>query len=268
MVLSPDSISSFQTHILSWYAQNKRDLPWRSTDNPYLILLSEMMSQQTQIGRVVQKYNEWIAELPTLSTLAHAPQSTVLRLWSGLGYNRRALFLHKTAKEIEKRRNWPQGEKEFLLLPGIGKYTASALLCFAFHKQISVIDTNIRKVITVHFFSGVLPSEKEIEEVAAQLVPKGRAEEWNQALMDYAGVELKQHKIPIPKQSKLLGSDRYYRGKTLKYLVKKEKETREKLLSHFVFLGYPCEEGRYEKILLGMEKEGFIHIKGEEVFLA
>ena len=226
------------------------------------------MSQQTQIGRVVQKYEEWIKELPTLIDLAHAPQSTVLRLWSGLGYNRRALFLHRSAKEIEKRGKWPHEEKELLLLPGVGKYTASALLCFAFHKQIPVIDTNIRKVITVHFFSGVLPSEREIEEIAIQLVPQGRAEEWNQALMDYAGMELKRHKIPLPKQSKLLGSDRYYRGQTLKYLVKKESGKIEELLSYFASLGQLCEEERYQNILLGLEKEGFILRKGQEVFLA
>jgi A/G-specific adenine glycosylase len=269
--ISEKQIREFQDTILLWYGLHKRALPWRQTSDPYRILVSEIMSQQTQISRVVPKYEMWIEELPTIESLAKSPSSTVLRLWSGLGYNRRALFLQKAAQAVLEKHagKFPETIEGLQTLPGIGIYTASAVLCFAFNAQIPVIDTNIRKVIAVHFFAGMLPPEKEVEHVANVLLPRKKAKEWNQALMDYASSELKSYRIPIPKQSKLLGSDRYYRGQTLKYLLQHKNEivTTDHLLAFFEGKGYPCETRRLELILLRMEKEGFIIQENKQIAL-
>src|SRR5258708_21802089 len=137
MDLTPLQITSFQDKILTWYTVNKRDLPWRHTHDPYKILLSEIMSQQTQISRVIPKYDKWLKELPTIQSLANAPLARVLGLWSGLGYNRRALYLQQTAKIIVQKycNCFPETMQELKKLPGIGEYTASAVLCFAFNHQ-------------------------------------------------------------------------------------------------------------------------------------
>src|SRR5260221_6037221 len=203
-MISKQKITSFQKQILDWYAKNQRDLPWRRTRDPYRILISEVMSQQTQLSRLMPKYLAWLEKFPTVHDLAQAKISDVLHSWSGLGYNRRALNLKKTAEIISKQYHgeFPHSEKDLLSLPGIGEYTARAVLCFAFDQQIAVVDTNVRKVILTRF----AVSEKEISEIAGVLLPVGKAYEWNQALMDYAAAVLKKEKIPIPKQSKFIGS--------------------------------------------------------------
>ena len=181
MQLDKKAIKAFQEEILGWYAKNKRDLPWRGIpdgislqERVYRILVSEVMLQQTQVARVIPKYHMWLRSLPSLMSLSKATTSEVLRLWSGLGYNRRALYLHRLAKklmdEIPDRvrddkneiaassttpRNdsvvYPTTIKGWKELPGIGEYTARAALCFAFGVQLAVVDTNIRKVILTKF---------------------------------------------------------------------------------------------------------------------
>lgn len=206
---------------------------------------------------------------PTVNELAKAPLSEVLRYWSGLGYNRRALNLQKAAKVIMERYQgrFPVTIKELETLPGIGKYTAAAVACFAFDQQIPVVDTNIRKVITTKFFEGVLPSEKVLEEVAKQLLPHGHAYDWNQALMDYSSLMLKKEKIPIPKQSRFHGSDRYYRGQTLKILLTNHKTSLEDLRALFQNT-HPISSERLITILEGMVKDGFLVKREDEYLLA
>lgn len=178
MIISSKDIKAFQTKILDWYKKHKRDLPWRETRDPYRILVSEVMLQQTQVSRVIPKYESWLKAFPTLESLAQAKTSEVLRLWSGLGYNRRALYLQKAAKaleelriknyELRKKTNkdtfWPKTIEELKKLPGIGEYTAAAVACFAFDQQVVVIDTNIRKVIILLLTNGIqlLPKNKEL----------------------------------------------------------------------------------------------------------
>lgn len=288
MNLSKKQIKTFQRKIFSWYEKNKRDLPWRHPSlklrngkfDPYKILVSEVMSQQTQLSRVVPKYLAWIDRFPTLESLAEAHTRDILAYWSGLGYNRRALYLQKLAKtlchsgeqsdsSIKGKKDsgrarmtviWPTTEKELRQLPGIGEYTARAILCFAFDKQMPVVDTNIRKVIAVHFFKGEVPNKKIVEEVAQQLLPKGKAYEWNQALMDYAAAELKNYKILLPKQSKFKDSDRYYRGQIIKLLTVQEKITLKALYRVFA-----VQKERLEKILLGLEKDGLVVRKRQSI---
>jgi A/G-specific adenine glycosylase len=161
-----------QELLLAWYAENGRELPWRKTRDPYAILVSEVMLQQTQLTRVVPRYLEWLERWPTVEALAAAVPAEVIRTWSGLGYNRRAVNLHRCAQAVAARGGFPHDPQELVELPGIGPYTAAAIACFAFGAQVAAPDTNARRVLERAFpGAGVLP-------------PPGRAYEWNQALFD------------------------------------------------------------------------------------
>jgi A/G-specific adenine glycosylase len=131
-----------KTQLLAWFAENGRDLPWRRTRDPYAILVSEVMLQQTQVPRVTPRYLEWLERWPTVETLAGAPRSDVIRVWQGLGYNRRAVNLHRAAQAVAAR-GWPDDLTE---LPGVGPYTAAAVACFAFGRDLLPGDTNVRRV--------------------------------------------------------------------------------------------------------------------------
>lgn len=256
MTLSSHVITAFQKRILHWYEQNKRDLPWRKRRDPYTILISEVMLQQTQVRRVIPKYTAWLEKFPSIHALAQAQTSDVLRVWSGLGYNRRALYLQKAAQVITTTHNgfFPQDISQLRTLPGIGEYTARALVCFAFDQQVAVVDTNIRKIITLRFTNGIPPGPKQLQEIADQLLPQGRAYEWNQALMDYAAAMLRKEKVLTPKQSKFKDSNRYFRGQTLQLLLKNHALSLTELQKHLKI----DDQMRFEAMMVGLEKEGFI----------
>lgn len=268
MQLDKSAIRLFQDKIFLWYHEHKRDLPWRQTRDPYKILVSEVMLQQTQVARVIPKYKAWIGRFPDVHQLVAAPLRDVLQYWSGLGYNSRALNLQKTARIVvqEYQGEFPKSTKELLELPGIGKYTAAALACFAFDAQIPVVDTNIRKVITHEFFNGEMPDEKTIEATAAAILPAKRASEWNQALMDYSSLSLKNKKIPVVKQSAFLSSDRYYRGQTVKLLIGKKQMDITELLEYFDKRN-PVVKDRLVGILAQMQKDGLIRLDQERFSL-
>lgn len=259
MVLTPDSIIAFQEKILTWYAANGRDLPWRHTRDPYKIVVSEVMSQQTQLSRVVLKYEAWLERFPTVYALASAQASDVLVAWSGLGYNKRALNLQRLSHIVvdELSGRFPTQVNQLLRLPGIGVYTASAVACFAFNAQIAVIDTNIKKVITHEFFEGVMPDEEVIKKVAFELLPMDKAYAWNQALMDYSSLILKNRKMPLKKQSPFHGSNRYYRGQIIKLLVKVHTMSFFELQDRFLE-DNTIDRDRLENILQRMAREGLI----------
>ena len=145
------------------------------------------MLQQTQVSRGLPKYLEFIQTFPNVEALAGASPAQVLRIWKGMGYNRRAVYLQKAAKAIVDiyKGRFPDTEPELTGLPGLGRYTARAILVFAFKKDIAMVDTNIRQIITHFFFHDIPQPEKIIQEVADQLVPKGKSWEWHQALMEY-----------------------------------------------------------------------------------
>jgi A/G-specific adenine glycosylase len=128
--------------LLDWFSQNGRDLPWRRTRDPYAILVSEVMSQQTQVERVVARWQRWLEHWPTVEALAAAPAAEVIREWQGLGYNRRALALHRAAQQVAAH-GWPEDLTE---LPGVGRYTADAVACFAFGREVLPVDVNVRRV--------------------------------------------------------------------------------------------------------------------------
>ncbi len=163
---------TMQEAVLAWYSQNGRDLPWRRTRDPYAILVSEVMLQQTQVPRVVVRYREWLERWPTVGSLAAAPPAEVIRAWAGLGYNRRAVNLHRCARRLVELGGFPQDVAELRRLPGIGPYTAAAVACFAFGAQVATPDTNARRVLERAFGDAGLEP------------PPGLAYEWNQALFD------------------------------------------------------------------------------------
>lgn len=223
-----EEIRNFRKMILVWYKKNKRDLPWRCTCDPYHILVSEFMLQQTQVSRVIGFYDRFLKKLPTIHHLARANRKTVLALWSGLGYNNRALRLQESAKIIcrEYGGKVPDSYERLIALPGIGDYMASAVMSFAFNILVPVIDINIRRVL-IHEFS--LPesmSLPDLKDLAIKLVPKSKSAIWHNALMDYGSslhVDVKKKIPPATKQSTFKGSDRELRGEILRRLIKNGK---------------------------------------------
>lgn len=167
--------------ILAWYAAVRRDLPWRRTRDPYRILVSEVMLQQTQVARVVPYYEAWLERFPDAAALADAPAADVLRLWSGLGYNRRALALQAACAAVA-RDGWPEDVEGLMALPGVGPYTAAAVASFAFDVQAAAVDTNVRRVIERLDRCALRPAE--LAQRAQAIVPDGRAADWNQAMME------------------------------------------------------------------------------------
>lgn len=208
--------------------QGRHTLPWRATSDPYRILVSEVMLQQTQVDRVIPFYKAFLKQFPTVRALAAAPLKDVLTAWQGLGYNRRAKMLHEAAKVVVKEYNgkMPQDATTLLTLPGIGPYTAAAVAVFSNNTDQILIETNIRTVIIHHFFSDKKSvSDKEILAILEKVYPKGRARTWYAALMDY-GSQLKRNGLRIntrakgyTKQSTFKGSLREARGALLRTLI-------------------------------------------------
>ena len=234
-MLSPTTISSFQKIVWGYYRKHKRSFPWRETTDPYAILVSEIMLQQTQAERVVPKFSAFIKRFPTVTSLARAPLSEVLMLWQGLGYNRRALFLKRAAEEVVSKHSGkiPNTLESLDALPGIGPYTAGAILAFAFNKPTVFIETNIRTVFIHHFFKNArtkVPDGKILPLIEKSL-DKKHPRDYYSALMDY-GSHLKTT-LPNPsrkstthtKQSTFKGSHRELRGRVLKLILTHKKAT-------------------------------------------
>jgi A/G-specific adenine glycosylase len=282
----------FHSKILNWYKKNGRNLPWRATTNPYRILLSEIMAQQTQVSRVVLFYSAWLKKFPTLSTLAGAAKADVLREWSGLGYNSRALRLHGLAKQVAETSSGrlPRTIEELLDLPGVGKYTAHAIACFAFGAAVPVVDVNVRRIFSRVFwkarFASDMRPEKKIWELAETNLPRKNAAEWNQALMDIGALVCTARNphcgsCPVnslcasafsnaltkrsPAKKKLEPSfkgipRRIYRGRILKALHDKPLTSRE-LGERVVKRFHPRDLKWMMRVLETMEREALIAIR-------
>ncbi len=231
----------FRKKIWDYYRIRKRDLPWRHTKDPYKILVSEVMLQQTQVARVSEKYREFLGAYPTIRDLAKAPLANVLRVWQGLGYNRRAVALKRLAEEVVVKHQGkiPLDFESLTALPGVGRSTAGAVTVFAADVPVVLIETNIRRVF-IHFFfspkqySNILKnvgmsssiSDAEILPLVEKTLPKKNVREWYWALMDY-GAMLGADKLPNPnrrsmhytRQSTFQGSNRQLRGQILKFLL-------------------------------------------------
>ena len=231
--MTPAAILDFQQVILNYYAcHGRHDLPWRqaisSRLDPYAILVSELMLQQTQVSRVIPKYENFLTDFPTVSSLAASPLGAVLTAWSGLGYNRRAKFLHQAAQRIvdEHGGQLPKTVTELRQLPGVGANTAGAIVAYAYDAPVIFIETNIRQVFIDHFFADQeLVDDRQILALVEATLPASDYRVWYWALMDY-GSHLKQisgnaarRSASYSRQTTFQGSLRQLRGQVIKRLT-------------------------------------------------
>ncbi len=264
-------LKQFQNTVLNHYRLRGRSFPWRETVDPYHILVSEIMLQQTQTDRVVDKYLLFLKAFKTPHQLAEAPLQKVLSLWQGLGYNRRALLLKRAASIIFKEYAGviPQSYETLLSLPGVGPYTAGAVMVFAFNKPYPLIETNIRSAFIHHFF----PRSKKVSDIKLlplikATIPLRNSRQWYQALMDYGsflkrnGTNPSRRSLHYSKQKPFKGSRRQLRGALLKHLLLNARTP-----SALVVL-----TKRKKEDVLGalteLTKEGFVFLKGKEYSLS
>lgn len=253
-----------QHTILDRYAHNARDLPRRQTTDPYQIMVSEIMLQQTQVDRVIPKYLHFLKLFPDSTSLASADKTKLLTARSGLGYNTRALNLQKAAQTIvhQHKNIFPQTKDELIKLPGIGPYTAGAICAFAYNQDVTVIDINIKRVLIHLLQLDPAISSKDLEKIVADILPRGQSRTRYNALMDYGALVLTSKKTGIksPTQSKFQGSARQVRGNLIKHLTKfgsiKLKDAQQKF-----------HHEKFEEIIAKMQREWTIAIRNQIISL-
>jgi len=269
--LTGSVVTTFQKLVYSYFVEQQRNLPWRKGNDPYLVLVSEIMLQQTQVERVLPKFNAFMDQFPTLTILATAPLPELLAAWQGLGYNRRAMNLQRAARVImeEWNGNIPDDPALLQQLPGIGPYTAGAITAFAFNRPVVFLETNIRAVLLHIFFSdreGV--SDKELTSIAEEVLDPEHPRDWYNALMDY-GSDLKR-RFPNPSrrshhhttQSRFEGSDRQIRGAVLRLLLDQPKLTTKMIQKE---LG--AAPDRLKPIIDNLLQEGFLKKQGTKFLI-
>ena len=275
------TVAQFKRTIRAYYKKNARAMPWRETRDPYRILVSEIMLQQTQVSRVLGFYKNFIKQFPDFRALASASTSDVLRAWQGLGYNRRALALQRLANEVIEKYDGrlPRDTENLIALPGIGPYTAGAVRAFAFDEPEIFIETNIRRVFIYFFFpAGKKPNQKAGEKVMdaalrrylESTLDRKNPREWYFALMDYGAMlgsmgaeNPNRRSAHYARQSIFAGSDRELRGKIVRTLL-----LRKKILSSALARELRESRERVLNIVTRLNKEGFIMKKGEYITLA
>jgi A/G-specific adenine glycosylase len=284
-----EHIEAIQQAVLAWFAQHGRDLPWRRTRDPYAILVAETMLQQTQVHRVVPRWERFLARYPTTAALASAPAGDVIREWSGLGYNNRALRLHATARIVEERLGgrMPRSLAALEELPGVGPYTAAALMCFAFEEPATPVDANHRRVLGRMFIGpgGVEERPHVFRALAKRALPANAPWEWNQALMDLGatictarapacidcpiarwcpsrmrpGVREAPASYGPGRQGHFEGSNRWYRGQIVRALG-----VAEGALSFATIMGVVGgADGAAEGALAGLMRDGVVVREGD-----
>lgn len=249
-----------------------RDLPWRRTSDPYAIMVSEIMLQQTQVPRVIPKFDAWMKRFPDIRSLVASPADEVLVLWSGLGYNRRAMALQRSCRILAEEFGGilPADETSLRALPGIGVYTSRAILAFAFDKPVVFLETNIRTVLLKHFFPGEeAVADKDLEAIAAEVADRTSPRRWYTALMDY-GAEIKRtegnHSVrgaAYKKQTPFTTSFRRVRGAVLKSLVANGERSIEEL-----YASLPFSRENIEKCAEILAREGFINYESGQLRLS
>ena len=273
--------------LIQWGSGSLRDLPWRRTNDPWRVLVSEVMLQQTSVARVMPKYEAFLEAFPTPSALAMAPLGDALRLWSGLGYPRRCRNLQATAVVLHKQLNdcMPDSLEELLKLPGIGQYTARAVLAFAHRADVAVVDVNVSRVLSR--LEGVPMKARALQDFADELVPQGLGWEWNQVMMDFGarhctvrsplcdscpvraqckykgvGDDPAQLSAGVSKpQPRFEGSDRQARGRALRAVGDGSQRITD------VIEAMHIDEVRAEKLIASLVDEGLLQRTGNTITL-
>ena len=283
-----------QSAVRHWYAARGRHFPWRDIRNPYRILLSEVMLQQTQVGRVLEKYPEFLRRFPTLRSLARAQQRDVVIAWRGMGYNNRAVRLHRLAQALIENYGGkiPEGYEPLISLPGIGRYTAHALLSSVHGKPVPLVDVNVRRFLSRLVWTmrstGEARPEREVWKLAGELLPR-RAYAWNQALMDIGATicTARKPQCPVCPVRSLCKSRRFmqtrigtpafrepsrggipnriYRGRIIRELTHPEGRhtISAGILGKKIYGGYSRRDAQWLRSLLAaLEKDGLVKIRG------
>lgn len=265
-----------RTALLAWYDAEHRDFPWRATRDPYAVLVSEVMLQQTQASRVAERFARFMSRFPTAASLADASPAAVLTEWSGLGYNRRALALQRTAAVVT-RDGWPKDVAGLERLPGIGPYTARAVASLAFGHRVGVVDTNVRRWLVRRF--GVADAARPLQALAdalATAASDGRQDAWTHATMEFGARVCRARgplcdacpiahgcpsrgraaHVPVPRQAPLRGSDREIRGSIVRRLSRAD--------GHQLAVGEleldADEPERWNRVLAGLERDGLVQL--------
>lgn len=269
MYITEDQIIQFQEKIIDFYNQHGRQFAWRLTQDPYHILVSEFMLQQTQTNRVEPKYEQFLQKFPTLQDCARSPLSDVLTMWQGLGYNRRAKYLHETAKVLVESHEGiiSQDASELCNLPGIGPYTAAAVCTFSYNKPFVFIETNIRTVFIDEFFRDQdNVHDRNILSLIDATLLKNNPRIWYYALMDYGaclkkmGNNVSTQSVHYNKQSKFEGSNRQLRGMIIKMLTQQISINR-----HDIEMLLDRKDHRIAFVLESLIRDGLVQSDGDHI---
>ena len=282
MTATTAEIAAVRTGVLDWYAAAKRDFPWRGATDPYAVLVSEVMLQQTQASRVADRFVPFLARFPTAEALAAAHPAAVLAAWSGLGYNRRALALQHAAAVVMTT-GWPTDVEGLERLPGVGPYTARAIASLAFGQPVGVVDTNVRRWLLRRF--GGPDEPRRLQSLADALAGGGHGAEvpaWTHATMELGAAVCRARSprceacpiaegcpsrgaaasVPVPRQAPLRGSDRAYRGALVRQLSSAPGHA---LAERAARVGLPdgigpaLDDDGWERILAALERDGLAH---------
>lgn len=270
--------------LLGWYALDHRDFPWRHTSDPYAVLVSEVMLQQTQASRVAVRFPAFMSRFPTAGALASATEADVLSAWSGLGYNRRALALRRAAAEVADH-GWPNEVAALQRLPGLGPYTARAVASLAFGEPVGVVDTNVRRWLVRRFGLAADGSWRGLQDLADALAQAGNradAATWTHATMEFGAAICRPRAprcgdcpiaegcpsrgldtiVPVPRQATFAGSDRAHRGAVLRALsAARDASITAKAARRLV------PSAAYDRVIAGLERDGLLHRSGARLLL-
>jgi len=285
---TPSRLRRVRRSLLDWYASEHRDFPWRHTHDPYAVLVSEVMLQQTQASRIAERFPAFMARFPSAASLASASTADVLAAWSGLGYNRRALALRRAASVVA-RDGWPRDVAGLARLPGIGPYTARAVASLAFEVPVGVVDTNVRRWLLRRFDGPDQP--RRLQALADAVAAPGRGPDiaaWTHASMEFGAAICRSRDprcdacpvaagcpsrgraatIAVARQPALRGSDRAYRGAVLRLLsaadgnAVDDRSLRAGLAGEAARIGPTLDEAGWMRVMEALERDGLAHRSG------
>jgi A/G-specific adenine glycosylase len=281
------ALARVRRSLLAWYAADHRDFPWRRTRDPWAVLVSEVMLQQTQAARIAERFLPFLARFPTAAALAAASEAEALVAWSGLGYNRRVLALRRTAAVVAAH-GWPRDPAGLEQLPGIGPYTARAVASLAFGEPVGVVDTNVRRWLVRRFGLPANAGAAALQALADRLARSGDAAEtaaWTHATMEFGARVCSSRAprcdacpiardcpsrglavpVPVPRQATFQGSGRAVRGALLRRLVAEPGRSLHVAAARRAVPGLGRAD--FERIAAGMERDGLVHRSGGRVHL-